>query len=127
MKILQDMTKQAPLETQVRNTIRKPASNITRQSLEWNPQGKRKVGVSKQTWQRSADAEARSAGVTWTGLRGTSQNPVRCKNVVAALCSPRNQEVGWLVVFGLNATLTAKVISWWSVTHMCFLAFSHQY
>ena len=26
-----------------------------------------------------------------------------------------------------NATLTAKVISWLSVMHMCFLAFLHQY
>ena len=35
---------------------------------------------------------------------------------------------GWLlVVLRLNATLTAKVISWRLVTHMCFLAFSHQY
>ena len=34
---------------------------------------------------------------------------------------------GWLVVLGFNATFTAKVISWQSVTHMCFLAFSHQY
>ena len=33
--------------------------------------------------------------------------------------------VGWLLEF--NATLKAKVISWRSVTHMCFLAFSHQY
>ena len=33
----------------------------------------------------------------------------------------------WLVVLGFNSTLTAKVISWQSVTHMCFLAFSHQY
>ena len=32
-----------------------------------------------------------------------------------------------LVVLGFNATLTAKVISWRSMTHMCFLAFSHQY
>ena len=32
-----------------------------------------------------------------------------------------------LVVLGFNVTLTAKVISWRSVTHMCFLAFSHQY
>ena len=29
----------------------------------------------------------------------------------------------WLVVLGFNATLTAKVISWWSVTHMCFPGF----
>ena len=35
--------------------------------------------------------------------------------------------VGWLVVLEFNATLTAKVISWRSVTYMCFLAFSHQY
>ena len=35
--------------------------------------------------------------------------------------------VGWLVVLGFKATLTAKVISWRSLTHMCFLAFSHQY
>ena len=34
--------------------------------------------------------------------------------------------VGWLVVLGFNATLTAKVISWRSVTHTYFLAFSHQ-
>ena len=33
----------------------------------------------------------------------------------------------WLVVLGFNATLTAMVISWRSVTHMCFLALSHQY
>ena len=29
----------------------------------------------------------------------------------------------WLVVLGFNATLTAKVISWRSVTHMCFPGF----
>ena len=33
---------------------------------------------------------------------------------------------GWLVVWVFNATLTAEVTSWRSVTHMCFLAFSHQ-
>ena len=38
-----------------------------------------------------------------------------------------NVTVGLLVVLGFNATLTAKVISWRSLTHMCFLAFSHQY
>ena len=32
---------------------------------------------------------------------------------------------GWLVVFGFNATLTAKVISWRSVTYMCFPRVSH--
>ena len=37
------------------------------------------------------------------------------------------EKVSWLVVLGFNATLTAKVISWRSVTHVCFLAFTHQY
>ena len=36
-------------------------------------------------------------------------------------------EAGMLVVLVFNATLTAKVISWRSVTHKRFLAFSHQY
>ena len=31
--------------------------------------------------------------------------------------------ISWLVVLGFNATLTAKVISWWSVMHMCFPGF----
>ena len=37
------------------------------------------------------------------------------------------KRICWLVVLGFNSTLIAKVISWRSVTHMCFLAFSHQY
>ena len=37
------------------------------------------------------------------------------------------KDAGCLVVLGFNATLTVKVIPWRSVTHMCFLAFSHQY
>ena len=32
-----------------------------------------------------------------------------------------------MVVLRFKATLTVKAISWRSVTHMCFLAFSHQY
>ena len=32
-------------------------------------------------------------------------------------------EKGWLVVLGFNATLTAKVISWRLVMHMCFPGF----
>ena len=43
------------------------------------------------------------------------------------LCKKNWTLYGWLVVLGFNATLTAKVISWRSVTHMCFLAFPHQY
>ena len=38
-----------------------------------------------------------------------------------------SSRTGWFVVLGFNATLTAQVILWQSLTHKCFLAFSHQY
>ena len=37
-------------------------------------------------------------------------------------CTFGNSKI-WLVLLGFNATLTAKVISWRSLTRMCFLAF----
>jgi len=93
-------TKQIPMETEIKtrkwswigHTLRKPASNITRQALDWNPQGKRKVGRPKQTWRRSIEAETKAAGRTWAELKRTSQNRVRWRSVVAALCSTRNEE-----------------------------------
>ena len=59
-----------------------------------------------------------------TGLRGTF-NPLSKKPFPKRQTSESPKLK--LVVLGFNATLTAKVISWRSVTHMCFLAFSHQY
>ena len=35
--------------------------------------------------------------------------------------------VDLLIVLGFNSTFTAKVISWRSVTHVCFLVLSQQY
>ncbi|RUS91574.1 hypothetical protein EGW08_000689 [Elysia chlorotica] len=97
---LWERTRQAPIEQEIKkrkwgwigHTLRKPSFNTTRQSLEWNPQGKRKVGRPRQTWRRSTDAEARAAGMTWAELRRTSQNRVRWRSVVAALCSYRSEE-----------------------------------
>nr|KAG5710147.1 hypothetical protein BaRGS_006666 [Batillaria attramentaria] len=69
---LWERTRQVPIEQEIKkrkwgwigHTLRKPTSNVTRQSLDWNPQGKRKVGRPKQTWRRSTDAEAKAAGTT---------------------------------------------------------------
>ncbi|PVD19664.1 hypothetical protein C0Q70_20154 [Pomacea canaliculata] len=47
------------------HTLRKPADTIARQALDWNPQGKRKVGRPKQTWRRSVESEAKAAETTW--------------------------------------------------------------
>ena len=97
---LWDKTGQSPIEVEIRkrkwgwigHTLRKSPSNVTKQALDWNPQGKRKVGRPKQTWRRSTDAEVKAIGMTWAQLRRTSWNRVRWRSVVAALCSSVNQE-----------------------------------
>ena len=97
---LWDKTGQSPIEVEISkrkwgwigHTLRKSPSNVTKQALNWNPQGKRKVGRPKQTWRRSTDAEVKAIGTTWAQLRRTSQNRVRWRSVVAALCSSGNQE-----------------------------------
>lgn len=101
---LWDRTNQTPMEIEIEieikkrkwswigHTLRKPASNITRQALDWNPQGKRKVGRPRQTWRRSIGAETKAAGLTWAELKRIGQSRVRWRSVVAALCSPGNQE-----------------------------------
>ena len=46
------------------HTLRRPESSVTRQALDWNPQGKRKVGRPRQTWRRSVESEAKTVGLT---------------------------------------------------------------
>ncbi|RUS81369.1 hypothetical protein EGW08_010867 [Elysia chlorotica] len=97
---LWERTRQTPVETEIMkrkwgwigHTLRKPASNITRQALDWNPQGKRKVGRPKQSWRRSVEEEVKASGTTWAELKRTCQNRVRWRSFVEALCSSRNQE-----------------------------------
>ncbi|RUS71656.1 hypothetical protein EGW08_020580 [Elysia chlorotica] len=91
-------TEQTPIDIQIKkrkwgligHTLRKPPTDITRQSLEWNPQGKRKVGRPKQTWRRSMKAEIRSAGRT--ELKRDAQNRVRWRGVALALFSSGDPE-----------------------------------
>ena len=93
-------TSQVSIETDIRkrkwgwigHTLRKPQSNVTRQALEWNPQGRRRVGRPRQTWRRSTDAEVKAAGMTWAELRRTAQNRGCWRTAVAALCSPTEPE-----------------------------------
>ncbi|KAJ8364105.1 hypothetical protein SKAU_G00129360 [Synaphobranchus kaupii] len=80
---LWERTNQNPISQDVKkqkwgwigHTLRKPA-DVTRQALDWNPQGKRRVGRPKQTWRRSVDSEAKTTGLTWTQLKKTTQNRV---------------------------------------------------
>lgn len=88
-------TNQLPAENEIRrrrwrwigHTLRKPASNITRQALSWNPQGKRKRGRPRNTWQRDLEAETKKMGYTWRQLERIAQDRGLWRTVVGGLCS----------------------------------------
>ncbi|KAK3087680.1 hypothetical protein FSP39_009109 [Pinctada imbricata] len=44
------------------HTLKKPVTNITRQPLMWNPQGKRRRGRPRHTWHRDLDADVKLTG-----------------------------------------------------------------
>ena len=50
----------------IEHTLRKPESSITRQALNWNPQGKRKRGRPGNSWRRDTEAELKQQGTNWT-------------------------------------------------------------
>jgi len=71
------------------HTLRKPTSDTTRQALEWNLQGKRKVGRRVKTWKRSVEEELKEPNITWTTAKRTAANRVHLHSIVTALCSTR--------------------------------------
>jgi hypothetical protein len=73
------------------HTLRKPSGDITRHALDWNPQGKRRVGRPKTTWRRSCEGEMKTCGLTWGQLEKAAPNRERWGSVAEALCSARIQ------------------------------------
>ena len=47
------------------HTLRKPVSNIARQVLTWNPQGKRKRGRPWNTWRRGTGTKMLRSRHSW--------------------------------------------------------------
>ncbi|KAI0214832.1 hypothetical protein LSAT2_033165, partial [Lamellibrachia satsuma] len=94
-KDLWDRTHQAQIEIEILkrrwgwlgHTLRKPTTNITRQVLTWNPQGKRKRGRPKNTWRRDLEADIKQTGKGWQQLERIAQDRRRWRNVVDGLCS----------------------------------------
>ncbi|XP_043922942.1 uncharacterized protein LOC122798228, partial [Protopterus annectens] len=64
------------------HTLRKPANNITRQALRWNPQGKRGRGRPRNTWRRDFEADAKLRGYTWNQIEQLAQDKIRWRAVV---------------------------------------------
>ena len=74
------------------HTLRREPTRISRQALEWNPQGKRKRGRPAMTWRRCVNAELRVIGMSWRDAKRKATDRDQWKNVVKALCSTRSEE-----------------------------------
>ncbi|GFR70926.1 hypothetical protein ElyMa_005665500 [Elysia marginata] len=56
------------------HTLMKPHNNITRQALQWNPQGSRGRGRPRETWKRCVDREMSKMGKGWGQLGKLAQD-----------------------------------------------------
>lgn len=72
------------------HTLRRTECHITRQALEWNPQGSRRRGRPRLTWRRKVENELTKANSTWTYAKQLAENRIRWKAFVSALCSNRS-------------------------------------
>ena len=102
---LWERTGQKPVEQEILqrrwrwigHTIRKSASNTTRQALNWNPQGKRKRGRPRNTWRRDVEADIKELGLTWGKLERLAQDRDAWRTLVGGLCPKRAHRRWWLL------------------------------
>uniref|UniRef100_A0A1B0CEZ9 DUF6451 domain-containing protein n=1 Tax=Lutzomyia longipalpis TaxID=7200 RepID=A0A1B0CEZ9_LUTLO len=88
---------QRPIELEIRerkwrwigHTLRKPADEICREALDWNPQGARRRGRPRGTWRRSLFEEVGTvdSSLSWPQVRAMAGNRQRWKSFVSALFS----------------------------------------
>ncbi|KAI5752991.1 hypothetical protein M8J77_022506 [Diaphorina citri] len=69
------------------HTLRRK-DTISKEALDWNPQGRRGAGRPKTTWRRTIEKEITAAGKSWGEVKGLAQNRVRWRSFVAALRPP---------------------------------------
>ncbi|XP_068618681.1 uncharacterized protein [Battus philenor] len=66
--------------------LRRDPDHIPRQTLEWNPQGKRRRGRSKQTWRRTITSEVKAVGMTLSEIEREAQDRSGWPRTVDAFC-----------------------------------------
>uniref|UniRef100_A0A8D9EGU9 Craniofacial development protein 2 n=1 Tax=Cacopsylla melanoneura TaxID=428564 RepID=A0A8D9EGU9_9HEMI len=69
------------------HTLRRK-DTISKEALDWNPQGRRGIGRPRQTWKRTVEREIAEAGKSWGEVKGLAQNRVRWRSFVEALRPP---------------------------------------
>ena len=68
------------------HTLRKDPTDITRQALRWNPQGKRKRGRPKNTWRRELEKELKEMDLTWSEAAAKAKDRTSWRSLVCSLC-----------------------------------------
>ena len=51
------------------HTLRKGDNSITKKALDWNPQGKRRVGRPRHTWRRAREEDVKRSGKNWKEIK----------------------------------------------------------
>ena len=69
--------------------LRRQNSNITKNALDWNPQGKRRRGRPSTTWRRTIEAELKACQLTWAEAKRAAKDRPIWRTVVEALCPSR--------------------------------------
>ncbi|XP_073821325.1 uncharacterized protein [Musca autumnalis] len=95
---LWNMSNQQPLEDEIKgkkyrwlgHTMRKASTGVTKQLIEYIPQGSRRIGRPKNTWRRQVESELKESRITWSEMKNLATDRDRWKTFVTALCSSRN-------------------------------------
>lgn len=69
------------------HTLRRSRNDITRNAIDWNPQGSRRRGRPAHTWRRQIDVEVAEMGKTWGEIRALAQDRNMFNQFIEALCS----------------------------------------
>jgi hypothetical protein len=93
------ITQQKPIENEIKrrkwnwiiHTLRKELGTIEKTALDWNPQGYRRKGRPRRTWQRTIEDEIRGTGKSWNEVKGIAGDRNAWKLFMDALCSVRSE------------------------------------
>jgi len=74
------------------HTLRKETGSNEKTALDWNPQGYRRRGRPKKTWQRTIEDEIRSTR-SWNEFQGIAGDHNAWKLFMNALCYTRSKRI----------------------------------
>jgi hypothetical protein len=69
------------------HTLRKPPSNITKATMEWNPRKTRKKGRHRTTWRLAVIIELKPEKESWAEVKALAANGTRWRTFTRALFS----------------------------------------